>query len=626
MAEPRLEYESKSDSYTDDNEISIVPQVEITVPKTDDPTSPTVTFRMWFLGITACVLLSFLNQFFWYRTNPLTISPVSAQIVVVPIGHLMGKILPTRRFFQGTRWSFTMNPGPFSTKEHVLITVFANSGSGLVYASHILSAVMLYYKRRLDFFPAFLVMITTQVLGFGWAGLYRKHLVEPCEMWWPSNLVQVSLFSPKSIFINQLGSGSSGLSIGAFGLDWSTIASYLGSPLASPFFATTYIAVGFFLVMYVITPLCYYQDFFNAKTYPIHSGKLFVANRHEYNITSIINDEFRLDHQAYAETGPVHMSTFFVVTYGLGFATLTASIVHVLLLNDKDLWTQSKGAFRKGKKMDVHTRIMKRNYKEVPLWWFLSIFTVNLVVIVFMCVYYKTQIQLPWWGAFLACLIAIFFTPLVGVIMATTNQVVGTLVAVFVYAITAWWLIAEIPNMCDTSLLPLGSQWTCPTDRVFFDASVVWGLVGPRRMFGDLGEYSNINWFFLGGAIATTLVYLATRTFPNKKWISDIHIPVLIGATTIMPPASAVNFTSWLVMAFVFGHFVFKYRREWWQRYNYVLSGGMDAGTGFMFVLLFLALQRSDIMLDWWGNSGEGCSVAKCPTTKGVVVHGCPVS
>lgn len=211
------------------------------------------------------------------------------------------------------------------------------------------------------------------------------------------------------------------------------------------------------------------------------------------------------------------------------------------------------------------------------------------------------------------------------ILLLMFSQVVGTLVAVFVYAVTAWWLMAEIPNLCDTSLLPPGSQWTCPTDRVFFDASVIWGLVGPRRMFGDLGEYSNINWFFVGGAIAPALVYLATRLFPNKKWISNIHIPVLIGATAIMPPASAVNFTSWLVMAFVFGHFVFKYRREWWQRYNYVLSGGMDAGTGFMSVLLFLMLQRSEIAIDWWGTSGEGCSVAKCPTAKGVIVHGCPV-
>lgn len=194
FTDTRSESEWDSVSYGD-NEISIVPQVELTVPKTDDPTSPTVTFRMWVLGISACVLLSFLNQFFWYRTNPLSISSVSAQIAVVPIGHLMARVLPSRRFFEGTRWSFTMNPGPFSTKEHVLITVFANSGSGSVYASHILSAVKLYYKRRLDFLPALLVMITTQVnidfvfiviefLGLGLCVLRNFFLVSCAARYW----------------------------------------------------------------------------------------------------------------------------------------------------------------------------------------------------------------------------------------------------------------------------------------------------------------------------------------------------------------------------------------------------------------------------------------------------------
>lgn len=32
------------------------------------------------------------------------------------------------------------------------------------------------------------------MLGFGWAGIFRKYLVEPAAMWWPANLVQVSLF------------------------------------------------------------------------------------------------------------------------------------------------------------------------------------------------------------------------------------------------------------------------------------------------------------------------------------------------------------------------------------------------------------------------------------------------
>lgn len=148
----------------DEMDRCVVEEVELTVPKTDDPTLPVLTFRMWVLGLGACILLSFVNQFFWYRQMPLTITGISAQIAVVPLGHLMARVLPTRKFLEGSRWEFCMNPGPFNVKEHVMITIFANSGAGTVYATHILSAIKLYYKRSLPFLPAFLIMITTQVI------------------------------------------------------------------------------------------------------------------------------------------------------------------------------------------------------------------------------------------------------------------------------------------------------------------------------------------------------------------------------------------------------------------------------------------------------------------------------
>ena len=147
-----------------------IKQVDVTVPKTDDPTIPVLTFRMWVLGLSSCIVLSFVNQFFWYRSQPLIISSISAQIAVVPIGHLMAKKITKRVFLKGSRWEFTLNPGPFNVKEHVLITIFANSGAGTVYATHILTAVKLLYKRNLTFIPALLVMTTTQVifLNFLW--------------------------------------------------------------------------------------------------------------------------------------------------------------------------------------------------------------------------------------------------------------------------------------------------------------------------------------------------------------------------------------------------------------------------------------------------------------------------
>jgi OPT family oligopeptide transporter len=205
-----------------------------------------------------------------------------------------------------------------------------------------------------------------------------------------------------------------------------------------------------------------------------------------------------------------------------------------------------------------------------------------------------------------------------------TLQVVGTLVAVLVYLGTAWWMMDAVPNLCAADNGP----WRCPQDSVFFNASVIWGLVGPRRIFGNLGEYGNVNWFFLGGAVAPLIVWIFHKAFPSKTWIGLIHMPIMLGATAMMPPASSVNYTSWIIVGFLSGYVLFRHRTEWWKRYNYVLSGGLDAGTAFMTLLIFFGLGFWNVGLLWWGSNPdnqEGCPLASCPTAKGIFVDGCPV-
>ncbi|KVH95280.1 Oligopeptide transporter OPT superfamily [Cynara cardunculus var. scolymus] len=602
-------------------ENSPIKQVALTVPTTDDSSLPVLTFRMWVLGTLSCVLLSFLNQFFWYRTEPLSITAISAQIAVVPLGQLMAAKITDRVFFKGSRWEFTMNPGPFNVKEHVLITIFANSGAGTVYAIHVVTGVKIFYKQQMTFFVSLVVVLTTQVLGFGWAGIFRRYLVEPAEMWWPSNLVQVSLFRalhekekrpkggltrtqffliaficsfayyifpgyifqmltslswvcwifPSSIMAQQIGSGLHGMGIGAIGLDWSSISAYLGSPLASPWFATANVAAGFFLVMYVVTPLAYWLNLYNAKNFPFFSDGLFTASGQEYNITTIIDSNFHFDSAAYQKEGPLYLSTFFAMTYGVGFAALSSMVVHVFLFHGSEIWEQSKSSFKE-RKMDIHTRLMSK-YSQVPEWWFWCILVVNISLTIF---------------AFYLC--------------------------------TAWWLMETIPNICDSS----SDVWTCPGDHVFYDASVIWGLIGPRKIFGDQGTYTMVNWAFLLGAIAPVLVWLAHRAFPTQHWITLINMPVLIGATGSMPPATSVNYSAWILVGFLSGFVMFRYRPDLWQRHNYVLSGALDAGLAFMGVLLYLCLGLENIGLDWWGNELDGCPYASCPTAPGVFVDGCP--
>lgn len=87
----------------------------------------------------------------------------------------------------------------------------------------------------------------------------------------------------------------------------------------------------------------------------------------------------------------------------------------------REILEQSRASF-KDKGMDIHTRLMRR-YKQVPEWWFVCILLVNIAATVFACEYYNEQLQLPWWGVLLACVIAITFTLPIGIITAITNQV-----------------------------------------------------------------------------------------------------------------------------------------------------------------------------------------------------------
>jgi OPT family oligopeptide transporter len=154
----------------EEEESSPVEEVRLTVPSTDDPSLPVWTFRMWSIGLLSCALLSFLNQFFSYRSEPLIVTQITVQVASLPVGHFMARVLPRTRYraprlLGGGEWS--LNPGPFNMKEHVLISIFANAGfafgNGNAYAVGIVNIIRAFYGRHISFFTGWLLVITTQV-------------------------------------------------------------------------------------------------------------------------------------------------------------------------------------------------------------------------------------------------------------------------------------------------------------------------------------------------------------------------------------------------------------------------------------------------------------------------------
>lgn len=714
-----------------------VEEVALVVPETDDPSLPVMTFRVWTLGLASCIILIFLNTFFTFRTQPLTISAILMQIAVLPIGRFMAKTLPSREY-KVLGYGFSLNPGPFNMKEHVIITIFANCGvsigGGDAYSIGAITVMKAYYKQNLSFLCGLVIVLTTQILGYGWAGLLRKYLVDPVEMWWPANLAQVSLFRalherehktkgftrmqffllamgasfvyyalpgylfpiltffswvcwawPHSITAQQVGSGYHGLGVGAFTLDWAGISAYHGSPLVSPWHSIANVAIGFIMFIYIIVPVCYWKyNTFDARKFPIFSNQLFKSDGLKYDTTKILTPEFDLNVSAYESYGKLYLSPLFALSIASGFARFTATLTHVALFHGSEIMKQSRAAI-KNAKLDIHAKLMQ-SYKQVPQWWFLILLLGSAVVSLMMSFVWKDEVQLPWWGMLFAFGLAFIVTLPIGVIQATTNQqpgydiiaqfligyvlpgkpianllfkiygristihalsflsdlklghymkipprcmytaqLVGTLVSGVVNLAVAWWMLDGIENICDVEALHPDSPWTCPKYRVTFDASVIWGLIGPRRLFGPGGLYRNLIWLFLIGAVLPVPIWAFSKMFPEKKWIALINIPVISYGFAGMPPATPTNIASWLITGTIFNYFVFRYRKRWWQKYNYILSAALDAGTAFMGVLLFFALQNENKNLKWWGTDIDHCPLASCPTAPGISVPNCPV-
>ncbi|KAK2640106.1 hypothetical protein Ddye_027901 [Dipteronia dyeriana] len=156
---------------------------------------------------------------------------------------------------------------------------------------------------------------------------------------------------------------------------------------------------------------------------------------------------------------------------------------------------------------------------------------------------------------------------------------VGTIVASTVYFCTSWWLLTSIDHICDESLLPVGSPWTCPGDEVFYNASIIWGVVGPGR---------------ISGLVALTKI-------PREEMAQAYTHADDYGRGSGMPAAKAVHYLSWGVVGIFFNYYIFKTYKGWWARHTYILSAALDAGAAFMGVLLYFSLQSYGIYCPtWW--------------------------
>jgi OPT family small oligopeptide transporter len=686
------------------------PEVRSAVANTDDPDMPSSTLRAWIIGLIFAVVISGLNQFFFFRYPSVVIGNLVAQLLTFPCGRLLATIFPRRKIF-----GLSLNPGPFSVKEHVLVTIMASVGSQSAYATDIIAVQRVYYNQSWNFGYQWMVVMSTQLIGFSIGGIARRFLVAPPSMIWPANLVYCALFNtlhsqqyhgvgnrggvsrerfftyiliagtcyyifpgylftalsyfswvvwiaPNNIKVGQLFGTVSGLGMSLITFDWTQIT-YIGSPLATPWWAEANIIGGFVFFFWFLTPILYYSNVWFAQYMPISSRGSYDNTGSPYNVSMILNEQQTLDPTKYAAYSPLFLSTTFAISYGLSFAGITSTLVHTFLYFRKQIWVQSRRSL--SEQPDIHARLMSR-YRHVPDWWYAIIFLSMFVFGVISIEVWPTQ--MPVWAFVLALIISFVYVIPIGMIQAITNQQIGLNVItelIIGYALPGrpiammmfktwgyitmaqaltftsdfklghymkvpprpmfWgqvvatiiagttqlgvqsWMFTNIKGMCESHQ---PDKFICPSTEVFGTASIIWGVIGPARQFSRGQIYYGLSFFFLVGAIAPVIPYLITKRFPNSPF-KYVNFPVIFSGTGLIPPATAVNYVPWGIVGFVFQYWIRRRHFAWWTKYNYVLSAALDSGVAISAVLIFFCLQYpkngaigATNILTWWGNVG----------------------
>jgi OPT family small oligopeptide transporter len=397
------------------------PQVRASVSPTDNTSLSINTPRMWFLSTLFSFLGSSTNLFFSLRYPSVSITPVIALLLVHPMGLLWDYFLkraddPPEEYSDGfrtvdgpdtagkrssiDRLRLWVAQGRWNEKEHSCVYVSSNVSFGFAFATDVIVEQTQFYKQDVGIVYQLLLTLSTQILGYTFAGLTRRFLVRPSGMIWPGTLMSAAMFTtlhkeenkeangwrisrwkffyiiwlggflfyflpgllmpalsyfnvitwfaPDNVVVANLFGVVSGLGLFPLTFDWAQIA-YIGSPLLTPFWAAMNVVGGLVIVMWVIAPIAYYSNWLYASYMPILSAAVFDNQGHVYDVGKILTKDFLFDKEAYQNYSRVFLPITYVLSYGVQFAGLASLLTHTACWHGEDIWRQWTRSWKEAK-------------------------------------------------------------------------------------------------------------------------------------------------------------------------------------------------------------------------------------------------------------------------------------
>lgn len=128
-----------------------------------------------------------LQEIFYFKPQTIFVSVVFLTVIAYVLGEFMAFVIPRKGIFR------YLNPGPFNQKEHATITIMASAAAQTATSTEALAAQQLFYGGYPSRAAGIFVTLSSQLIGFGIAGLLRDVLIYPTKMLWPINLPTATL-------------------------------------------------------------------------------------------------------------------------------------------------------------------------------------------------------------------------------------------------------------------------------------------------------------------------------------------------------------------------------------------------------------------------------------------------
>lgn len=474
----------------------------------------------------------------------------------------------------------------------------------------------------------------------------------------------IAWIAPNNLNVATITGSVTGLGLNPIAsFDWGIINQY--GALVLPFYASLNTYIGSLIAFCSIAGM-WYLNFKWTAYLPINSNKLFNNKGKHYSVKKVLGPDDKLDHSKYEAYGPPFYSAANLMTYGSSFALYPFAVIFVFLQDWKHISRSFKGYrdslksqkdLSKGSNDDGFCKAMKL-YKEVPDWVFAIVLGLAILFSILCLTIYPTQT--PVWGIFVALAIHILLLIPVLIVASSTGsrlnlstlieilmgfilpgnglammfikgitfsvdaqaqnllgdikachylrvsprslfrcQIIGILLSSFMSLAVINLSMAVIPKFCTTDQ---PNNFSCPVTTKFFTSSVMWGLIGPLRMFSPI-MYPFLMYCAIIGAGLAPICHFIKKRYSKYTVVKFFQPCLIISGLMGFAPMNMAYFTPGMILSFFFMHVIRNRYNKWFQKYNYVLSGSLTSGLAFAGIILFFTIQYRGITLNWWGNT-----------------------